>query len=202
MKRIPHPDETVPVMRDPNEYYEKLKKRSQAQFKPFLKLLDVLNIHGRYLEIGAGPGILASAIANRFPDAQIKAIELYPDMIDLGKKHLKEAGTKNRIELIQGNVEEESFMSSLGKFDLVYSTFSLHHWKNPEQALRLMYQATDQNGTLMIFDFRRVWWLYIHPKRNGFLDSVRASYLSKEMKQIFRIIGIEKIKIKIPFPYF
>jgi hypothetical protein len=52
MKRIPHPDETVPVMRDPNEYYEKLKKRSQAQFKPFLKLLQKLDIKGRYLEIG------------------------------------------------------------------------------------------------------------------------------------------------------
>jgi ubiquinone/menaquinone biosynthesis C-methylase UbiE len=202
IQRIPHPDESVPVMRDPNEYYDKLKKRSQAQFKPFLKLLNVLNGHGRYLEIGAGPGILASAIVNRFPDAQIKAVELYPDMIELGEKHIKEAGIKNRIQFVQGNVEDKVFMSSLGQFDLVYSTFSLHHWKNPEQALRLMVNAVDQNGTLMIFDFKRVWWLYIHPKHNGFLDSVRASYLPKEMKRMFKNVGIQNFKIQTPFPFF
>jgi ubiquinone/menaquinone biosynthesis C-methylase UbiE len=123
-------------------------------------------------------------------------------MIELGKRHLKDAGMDNRIEFIQGDVEDETFMSSLGKFDLIYSTFSLHHWKNPEQALRLMYQATGQNGTLMIFDFKRVWWLYMHPKRNGFLDSVRASYLSKEIKRMFKNIGIQNFKIRTPFPYF
>ena len=202
MQRIPHPDEPISVMRDPVEYYEKLKKRAQAQFKPFLKTLNRMETKGHYLEIGAGPGILASAIAECFPDVQITTVELFADMIGLGKKRIKEMGVEDRIRFIQGNVEDEGFMSSLEKFDLVYSTFSLHHWKNPGQALELMVKAVKKNGTMLIFDFKRVWWLYYPPKHNGFLDSVRASYLPKEIKQMFRKIGIQKVKIKTPLPFF
>jgi len=189
-------------MHDPVEYYEKLKKRAEKQFKPFHKLLKKLGGKGRYLEIGAGPGILASTIAKDHPYVKITAVELFSDMIDMGKKQVKEKGLEDRIEFIQGNVEDKALISSLGKFDLIYSTFSLHHWKNPIQALEFMFQAVKENGTLLIFDFKRIWWLYYHPKHNGFLDSVRASYLSKEIKQMFKKIGIQKIKIKTPFPFF
>ena len=202
MKRIPHPDKMLSTIQDPAVYYERLKKRARSQFKPFLKQIHKLGTKGDYLEIGSGPGILASSLAASLPDIRITAVELSSDMIDLGKKQIKKTGMENRIKFIQGNVEEESFMSSLGKFDLVYSTFALHHWKNPEQALRLMTQVVKEKRTLLIFDFKRVWWLYVHPKHNGFLDSIRASYLPKEMKQMFRKIGIEKVKIKTPFPYF
>lgn len=202
MQRIPHADENKSVMRDPTEYYEKLKKRSKAQYKSFLKLLNKLDIKGNYLEIGAGPGILASAIANNFSAVQITAVELFSDMIELGKKQIEEMKLENRIQFAQGNVEEVTFMSSLGKYDLIYSTFSLHHWKNPVQALKLMVQAVKKTGTIIIFDFKRVWWLYYHPKHKGFLDSVRASYLPKEIKKMFRKIGIENVTIKTPFPYF
>jgi ubiquinone/menaquinone biosynthesis C-methylase UbiE len=202
MPRIPHADETKSVMRDPEEYYQKLKKRSKVQFKPFLKLLRRLDIKGQYLEIGAGPGILASDIAKDFPDIQITAVEPFSDMLDLGKKQIKEMKMQDRVRFIQGNVEEEIFMSSLGKFELVYSTFSLHHWKNPVQALKWMMKATKENGTVMIFDFKRVWCLYYHPKHNGFLDSVRASYLPKEIMRILKETEIKKVNIKIPFPFF
>lgn len=202
MQRIPHPDETGAVIHDPTEYYEKLKKRAQAQFKPFHKLLNQMEIKGRYLEIGAGPGFLASAIAENILDVEITAVELDSDMIELGQKQIKEKGLEGRIRFIQGNVEDETFMSSLGKFDLVYSTFSLHHWKNPVQALKLMVKAVNETGTMLIFDFKRIWWLTYHPKHNGFLDSVRASYLPIEVKEMFKEIGIRKIKFKTPFPYF
>ena len=200
MQRIPH-EENKPVMHDPVQYYEKLKNRAKSQFKPFLKLLNQLQKKGQYLEIGAGIGILTSAIAKNFSNVKITAVELFSDMIELGKKHVTEMGVEDRIQFVQGNVEDESFMSSLGKYDLVYSTFSLHHWKNPVQALKWMVKSVKENGTLLIFDFKRVWWLYIHPKHNGFLDSIRASYLPKEIKQMLKEIGIEKVKIKIPFPF-
>jgi ubiquinone/menaquinone biosynthesis C-methylase UbiE len=202
MQRIPHSDKIGSTVQDPAEYYEQHKKHAQVQFKPFFRQIHKLDIKGHCLEIGSGPGILASMMARAFPEIRIKAVELSPEMIDLGKKHVKEMGTENRIEFIQSNVEDEAFMLSLGQFDLVYSTFSLHHWKNPKQALSLMVNAVDQNGTLMIFDFKRVWWLYIHPKHNGFLDSLRASYLPKEMKRMFKKIGIKNFKIRTPFPFF
>ena len=89
MQRIPHKDENKPVMHDPVEYYEKLKKRAKSQFKPFLKLLNQLQYKGQYLEIGTGAGILTSAMANNFPNVKITAVELFSDMIDLGTKHIK-----------------------------------------------------------------------------------------------------------------
>ncbi|MCK4722364.1 MAG: class I SAM-dependent methyltransferase [Dehalococcoidia bacterium] len=90
----------------------------------------------------------------------------------------------------------------MGKFDLVYTAFSLHHWKDPEKSISNLWNAVRDNGILHIYDFRRVWWLYHLPLKGGFIDSVRAAYLPNEIVVVLQKLGINNYRIKATFPFF
>jgi len=82
-----------------------------------------LNIKGKFLEIGAGPGILTVEIARTYSEVEITALELLPDMVTVGQEYVAENNLENRIEFVVGDVEDEKLVHSLGEFDLVYSTY-------------------------------------------------------------------------------
>lgn len=185
---------------DARTYAENAKK-SMMRYKAFLANLRSLDIKGRYLEIGAGPGVLTVEIAQHYPEAEITALELLPDMVTVGREYVAENKLDNRIKFVVGNVEDKELLHSLGEFDLVYSTYSLHHWANPEKAIVNLYRAVKKDGMLYIYDLRRVWWLYWIPIKNGFFKSIRASYLRNEIKLLLRKLGIENTEIKNEFPF-
>ena len=181
--------------------YSESAKRSMMRYKAFLVNLQSLDIKGKYLEVGAGPGVLTVEIARTYPDVEITALELLPDMVTVGREYVAENSLDNRIKFVVGDVEDEKFLHSLGEFDLVYSTYSLHHWSNPDKAVVNLCSAVKKGGTLYIYDLRRVWWLYWIPIKNGFFNSIRASYLQSEIKLLLRDLGIENTEIKTEFPF-
>ncbi len=200
-KRIPHTDEVTGI-ENIEEYLESHKERSLSRYKTFLKELKTLNITGKFLEIGSGPGILAVMIAKENPNVEITALELSPDMITIARRHVEEKGLGDRVRFVEGSVDNEDLIKSLGKFDLIYSTFSMHHWEDPENSIRILYNAVAENGVLAIHDLKRVWWLYYLPIKGRFFESIRASYIPREIKVMFDKLGIKKYKIKTPFPFF
>ncbi|MBN2515537.1 MAG: class I SAM-dependent methyltransferase [Deltaproteobacteria bacterium] len=185
---------------DARTYAEKAKK-SMMRYKAFLANLRSLDIKGRYREIGAGPGVLTVEIARNYPEVEITALELLPDMVTVGRKHVAENKLENRITYVIGDVEDERSYHSLGEFDLVYSTYSLHHWANTDKAVANLYRAVKKGGMLYIYDLRRVWWLYWIPIKNGFFNSIRASYVHNEIKLLLRELGIDNTEIKNEFPF-
>ena len=56
-------------------------------------------------------------------------------MIQLANQDLAE-NLKTRIEYKIGDACNINSMEDIGKFDLIYSTFTLHHWDNAELAIR------------------------------------------------------------------
>jgi methylase of polypeptide subunit release factors len=69
------------------EYAESAQK-STMRYRTFLENLEVLNIEGRYLDVGAGPGILAGIIAQHNPNVEIIALEVSADMVAIGRDYL------------------------------------------------------------------------------------------------------------------
>jgi 2-polyprenyl-3-methyl-5-hydroxy-6-metoxy-1,4-benzoquinol methylase len=182
------------------QYVESAQK-STMRYRTFLENLEILNIEGRYLDVGAGPGILAGIIAQHNPNVEIIALEVSADMVAIGKDYLKSKGLENRVEFVIGDATDEGVIQKLGKFDLVYSTYSLHHWQHPRKVIdNLMTRLADE-GVLFVHDLRRVWWLYWLPIQNGFLQSVRASYLREEVEEILKGFDPESYEIKNEFPF-
>ena len=72
-------------------YVQHHKKYAGFQYQPILKELaeryqqQNSQRDNRFLEIGSGPGFLTQRIADKYPQAEINALELSGDMIDIAK---------------------------------------------------------------------------------------------------------------------
>jgi SAM-dependent methyltransferase len=170
-------------------------------YREFLRELKSLGLRGRYLEVGSGPGVLASIIAQDNPDVQITAVELSPDMVAFAREYVTGKGLQERIQFVVGDATDGELIGSLGEFDLVYSTLSMHHWQHPEKAIRNFTNVVADGGAILIYDLRRVWWLRWIPARGGFLDSVRASYLEPEIREMLQSLGVGSFEVREVFPF-
>jgi ubiquinone/menaquinone biosynthesis C-methylase UbiE len=208
MKRIPHSSQDISGEPKTKEYLQHHQKYARIQLRSFLRELTQqymgrqLPRDGRFLEIGPGAGFLTAMMAKQYPQAEMNALELSADMIATAKDVVDQTQPASRVRFIEGSVDDKSLMIHLGKFDLVYSTFSLHHWENPVQAMKTTYRAVKEGGLMMLHDLKRVPWLYLLPVRNGFIDSVRAAYQPGEVWHMLSEAGIDDAAIKTPFPYF
>ena len=184
-----------------NKYLDDAKNASKARFSNFLSALKKLDIKGRYLEIGSGPGILTQVVAIQHPKVEIIANDISPEMIKLAQQDL-DKDLKKRIKYEIGNACDINSLKDLGKFNLIYSTFTLHHWDNAELAIKNLYSMLNDNGLLYIHDLRRVIWLYYIKSDSGFFKSIRAAYKPSEIKILLNKTGIKNYKIKTIFPFF
>lgn len=197
---VGHQDGAFDSIEAATNYAEAAGHSSIVPYQGFLKDLETLDIGGRYLEVGPGPGILASTIARGNPDVQITGVEVSPSMASVGRAYIERAGLADRIQFVVGDAEDGDVFRSLGRFDFVYSTFGLHHWKDPKRVIQNSMSALVDGGMLYIYDLRRSWWLYWVPIRSGFWDSIRAAYVAKEIHKMLQELGIERYEIRKVFP--
>lgn len=85
----------------------------------------------RALDMGAGGGHVAYAVAPEV--AEVVAYDLSPEMLDVVARAAAERGLAN-IVTRQGGVEAMPFPDA--SFDLVFSRYSAHHWRDFDAGLR------------------------------------------------------------------
>jgi ribosomal protein L3 glutamine methyltransferase len=72
----------------------------QAQFEPWVDLTQVI----RVLDLCTGSGCMAIATAYALPTAQIDAVDISPDAIEVAKRNIADHGLSSRIRLIESDV--------------------------------------------------------------------------------------------------
>ncbi len=202
-KRIPHTDLEVLAGAETAEYYLAMQRRlGRFYLKSFLKILARQNKSGRFLEVGPGPGYQTAIIAEGHPEAEIVGLEPSADMVRIAAAYIAEKGLSNRVRLVEGAAEDDALVAGLGEFDLIYSTFSLHHWTEPARALRNLYNALNESGVLLTFDFERRWpTYYLMPGPRGMRESIKAAYTREEVKAMLADLGVSAFTIERRFPY-
>jgi sulfur relay (sulfurtransferase) complex TusBCD TusD component (DsrE family) len=75
-------------------------------------------------------------------------LEYSSDMIKIAENYIEQERLNTKITFTNGAVENTELINGLGKFDLIYSTFSLHHWNNPTLGVRNLFDALNKNGGL------------------------------------------------------
>jgi SAM-dependent methyltransferase len=161
-----------------------------------VKGISRLGVTGRYLEIGSGPAVLTTMVAQAIPEARITDVELSPDMITVAKEQVEGEGLTDRINFVEGDASDTELLERLGRFDLVYSAYSLHHWDDPETVIKNLLKAVVPGGILLIHDLKRVWWLYWIPSQEGFITSIRAAYTPAEIRDLLGRVGVDRYEIK------
>lgn len=204
LKRIEesHQEDAFSGIESAQQYSETVKKSAGMMYRGFMKEIESLELRGRYLEVGSGPGILTTMVASKHPGVSITAVEVSPDMVEVARRYAESSHIEQEVRFVVGDASNAETIKELGKFNLVYSTFSLHHWEDPVRTIENLLEAVADNGVLLIHDLSRVWWLYILPAHGGFFDSIRAAYTPKEIREISRGLSKNQYKYKRVFPFF
>jgi len=127
------------------------------QFK-LLRLMIVREIKrhnpaGIMVDIGCGPGYLVALMAKSFPQLNIIGVDIAEEMVQQATRNLPSPGLGERVEFRKGDVQALPFEDYA--VDFVVSTLSLHHWSEPEQALKEIHRILKPGGQFLIFDLRR-----------------------------------------------
>jgi SAM-dependent methyltransferase len=104
---------------------------------------------GSVLDVGTGPGVLLVELAKRRADVRLTGIDLSADMVTAANRNLHVY--RDRAVARVGDVAHLEFPDD--SFDLVVSSFSMHHWDDPEAAVPELARVLRPGGRLCIYDF-------------------------------------------------
>jgi len=108
---------------------------------------------GRAADLGCGPGLLVVELARRAPELFVTGVDLSDGMLAEAGGYARRAGLGGRVMFGKGDVRRLPFPD--GFLDLVVSTLSLHHWRDPVAVLDEVARVLRPRGSFLIFDLRR-----------------------------------------------
>ena len=104
----------------------------------------------RILDVGAGTGAGTIALAERFPAADVVAIDISPAMLKRVRALADARALAPRISTEHVDVATDSW--ELGAFDLAWASASLHEAVDPDQAFRNLHSALRPGGLLVVVE--------------------------------------------------
>ena len=125
-------------------------------------LLPHLRPGQRLLDVGCGPGTIATGLAERVAPGDVIAIDIVPDVLEQARQHAAERGT--RVSFEAGDVYSLRFDDDA--FDVVHAHQVLQHLTDPVAALREMRRVTRPGGLVAVRDgdYGAMTW---HPASTG-----------------------------------
>jgi ubiquinone/menaquinone biosynthesis C-methylase UbiE len=105
---------------------------------------------GTLLDIGTGPARLLLKLHQQSPGMRLVGIDSSGAMVTEAKRNITEAGLSEFIEVKEGSAREIPFPDRY--FDIVVSTVSMHHWKEPTACLNEVYRVLKDNSYALIYD--------------------------------------------------
>jgi ubiquinone/menaquinone biosynthesis C-methylase UbiE len=102
---------------------------------------------GRLLDIGTGPGWLLLKLHQQNPKVRLVGIDSSPAMVTKARGNI---ACIESAEIKQGNADNIPFPDDC--FDIVVSTASIHHWKQPTVGLNETYRVLKGGGYALIYD--------------------------------------------------
>jgi SAM-dependent methyltransferase len=105
---------------------------------------------GRILDLGAGSGTGTLALARRFAEAHVTALDVSPDMLNHLRGKAETHGLTDRVHTIQADLDAE--WPQLAPVDLVWASASLHHLADPDRVLADVHSTLRPGGHLAVIE--------------------------------------------------
>lgn len=136
------------------ESYDSLIRRAVPNYEEITSCLVAYlpqNVE-QVLELGCGTGNLSLALAERFPQAGFTFVDASPEMVELTRSRLHAAGPgiAERGRFLVSRFEELQLPEH--SFDLVTSSFSLHHVRDKAALFSTILRMLRPGGTLRFAD--------------------------------------------------
>src|SRR5215469_8120918 len=111
---------------------------SQAPDRPRHQIID----------LGSGTGTAAIALAQRFPGADVLAIDASAEMLARVQAKAAELGMDGRVGTLQADLDGP--WPDIGPADVVWASMSLHHLADPDRALAELFAGIRPGGLMAI----------------------------------------------------
>lgn len=136
------------------EQYD-LGRRGRWQAKVAARSADValavMPIPLRVLDVGCGTGVLLREMVDRLPNAlEIAGVDPSEGMLRVAREH-----TPPQVQFFRAGAERLPFEN--GRFDLVVSTMSFHHWAAQAAGLQEVARVLAPDGTFVLVDYSARW---------------------------------------------
>lgn len=103
------------------------------------------------LDIATGTADLALQSMKSLNPEKIIGVDISEEMLEIGRKKIKNKDLTSRIELLKADSEQLIFDDN--KFDAVTVSFGVRNFQNLEKGLREMLRVLKPGGKLMILEF-------------------------------------------------
>ena len=102
----------------------------------------------RILDLGSGTGTGAIALARRFQDVDVIALDLSAELLDHLSEKARALGLADRVHAVQADLD--SSWPAIDAVDLAWASSSLHHMADPDRVLAGVFAAIQPGGLLVV----------------------------------------------------
>jgi ubiquinone/menaquinone biosynthesis C-methylase UbiE len=154
---------------------------------------------GYLLDIGTGPGRLLMKLHSASPDMRLAGIDISPAMVDRARKNMESSRLSNVIEIGRGESAMIPFPD--GTFDIVVSTGTIHHWKDPVGGLNEVYRVLKNDRYALMYDVVGDTPAYIMEQMNRKFGKFRTRlfWLHAFEEPFYKLAGFEQLAEETPF---
>jgi ubiquinone/menaquinone biosynthesis C-methylase UbiE len=107
------------------------------------------------LEIGPGPGGLAVELARRHAGLRLTGLDIDPAMVERAAVRARREALDERLAFVVGDVAALPFPDA--SFDLVTSSFSVHHWPDAAAGFAEIRRVLRPGGRVIVYDLPDRW---------------------------------------------
>jgi SAM-dependent methyltransferase len=120
----------------------------------------------RVLDVGAGTGTGTVALAERFPEAEVVAVDVDESMLVRVRERAAAHGLDARVTTLAADVAADD--PTLGRADLVWSSMAMHEAADPVRAFAHVHEALRPGGVLVVVEMDAPSWVL--PERLAALE--------------------------------
>ncbi|MEU5688324.1 SAM-dependent methyltransferase [Streptomyces venezuelae] len=105
----------------------------------------------RIVDLGCGTGAGTFALLERFPEANVTAVDASAGHLQLLREKACARGVSDRVSTVQADLDLGDW-PDLGTPDLVWASASMHHMADPDHALRSVHQLLAPGGLFAVVE--------------------------------------------------
>lgn len=182
-----------------SEYDQKRFKGKGGRFITHRENENVMGMVGdlegkKVMDLGAGTCRYSIEFASR--GANVVALDVSEEMLDIGKSKAEERGVRDSIEFVEGNALDTDYKDE--SFDTVTALRLFHLIDDPKGLFQEMKRLTKDR---VLFDFFNLWSLRLF--YNKFLEMESKLRRKRKMKRMMSRSGFYNVEVERDFffPY-
>jgi SAM-dependent methyltransferase len=105
----------------------------------------------RIVDLGCGTGAGTLALLERFPEAEVTAVDVSTAHLHRLREKAAAAGADDRVRVVQADLGAAAW-PELGRPELVWASASMHHMPDPDRTLRQVHDLLAPGGLFAVVE--------------------------------------------------